>query len=239
MDSALTFNTPGKVKVVVATRHSQDDFFKATATGRSFLAQIDSTAIELVLFANNTQGLPSVYNQVIEACRHAPAPLVFMHDDLLLLDFYWVRRVLAGLTQFPILGIVGSTRRLDKQSSWFFQDPACQVQELPEYLSGHVALGSGFPAERLAIYGPPGQAVKWLDGLMLCAHSDTLIANDIRFDERFDFHFYDMDFCRQAEAKQVVCGTWPISLVHESYGSAIGSDGWASGYQRYLEKWGN
>jgi hypothetical protein len=40
-----------------------------------------------------------------------------------------------------------------------------------------------------------------LDGLLLAARSETLLSNQLTFDERFDFHFYNMDFCRQAEEK--------------------------------------
>jgi hypothetical protein len=58
----------------------------------------------------------------------------------------------------------------------------------------------------------------------------------VRFDERFTFHFYDMDFCREVERKGLRMGTWPISVVHES-GGAFGSQGWQDGYAKYLAKY--
>jgi hypothetical protein len=82
----------------------------------------------------------------------------------------------------------------------------------------------------------PFQEVKLLDGLLLAAYSETLIKNNIRFDEQFDFHFYDLDFCRQAEMNGVTMGTIPLSLVHESGGN-FGTDSWKQGYQKYLQKW--
>jgi hypothetical protein len=61
-------------------------------------------------------------------------------------------------------------------------------------------------------------------------------AHQLRFDTRFAFHFYDMDFCRQAESKGLRMGTWPISVVHESKG-AFGNAAWQQAYGRYLEKY--
>ena len=55
-------------------------------------------------------------------------------------------------------------------------------------------------------------------------------------DEQFEFHFYDMDFCRQAEVKGVTMGTIPLSLMHESGGN-FSSEAWKQGYQKYIQKW--
>ena len=73
---------------------------------------------------------------------------------------------------------------------------------------------------------------------MLIADSATLIAHDLRFDPRFRFHFYDMDFCRQAELKGLRMGTWPISVVHKSGGS-YGGPAWQESYRAYLDKYGD
>jgi GT2 family glycosyltransferase len=71
---------------------------------------------------------------------------------------------------------------------------------------------------------------------MLACRSKTLLDNGLHFDERFNFHLYDLDFCRQAEQKGLRMGTWPISVIHESGGS-FGSPSWKDGYQEYLGKW--
>jgi hypothetical protein len=71
---------------------------------------------------------------------------------------------------------------------------------------------------------------------MLVGRSETFVDNNLRFDESFDFHFYDMDLCRQAESKSVSMGTFALPVIHESGGS-FGSEGWRKGYQTYLDKW--
>jgi GT2 family glycosyltransferase len=120
--------------------------------------------------------------------------------------------------------------------AWLFTDTDMTRDE--EYLSGVVGHGTGFPPEDITVFGPPFQEVKLLDGVMLIARSETLLSKGISFDERFDFHFYDMDFCRQAELQNLRMGTWSISVIHESAG-AFGSPAWHAAYRRYLEKWGS
>ena len=224
-----------KIRVVVATRETREGFFANTATGRSLTLR-DAPEVDIYLQTNNREGLPAIYNRAIEASRGDPAVLVFMHDDIHLCDYYWEDQVRAALAHFQVVGLVGSKRRIPKQPAWAFIDTNF-VWDERKHLSGIIGHGKGFPPTAVADFGPPRQEVKLLDGLMLIAHSETLIANDLRFDERFDFNFYDLDFCRQAEFKKVRMGTWPISVVHESSGDYL-SESWRNGYAKYIEKWG-
>jgi hypothetical protein len=224
-----------KIKLVVATRASREDFFVNTATGRS-LAFNAPSFIDLHLYPNNTRGLSSIYNEVIMQCKDDPAKLVFAHDDLHLLDFFWFFRVTDGLENFDIVGLVGNRRRLPRQPGWCFLDDNF-TPDKPENLSGVVAHGRTFPPSNLNVFGLPRQRVLLLDGLFLASDSKTLLEHKLFFDERFDFHFYDLDFCRQAEMKGLSCGTIDLSLIHES-GGAFGSKEWRASYQTYLEKWG-
>lgn len=223
-----------KIKLVIATRELEKNFFSKTATGRS-LAFNKPSFIELKLYANNSRGLPSVYNEAIKECVENPATLVFAHDDLHILDYLWYSRIKDGLSIFDIVGLAGNKRRVPKQPSWAFVDSKFTWDAF-ENLSGIVGHGKGFPPSNLSFFGKPRQKVKLLDGLLLAVKSETLIENNLFFDENFTFHFYDLDFCRQAEQKGLSCGTWDISLIHESVGQ-VGSEGWRMAYQRYLEKW--
>jgi len=58
----------------------------------------------------------------------------------------------------------------------------------------------------------------------------------VLFDPRFDFHFYDMDFCRTARKAGLRLGTWPICLTHQSGGN-FASDAWKEKCRLYREKW--
>lgn len=224
-----------KIKLVIATRATEADFFRTTATGRS-LAFNRPPFLDVRLFPNNTQGLPAVYNQAIRESIGDSVTLVFAHDDLHILDYYWCDRIKEGLANFGVVGLAGNRRRVPKQPSWAFIDTNF-TWDKPENLSGVVGHGMGFPPNNLSVFGQPRQQVMLLDGLLLASESKTLLENNLVFDERFKFHFYDLDFCRQAEMKNISCGTWDLSLIHESGGN-FNSESWKASYQKYLEKWG-
>jgi hypothetical protein len=222
-----------KVRVVCATRETTENFTARTALGRSLA--LYASLFELRLFPRNSSGLPVVYNTAIRESAADPAILIFLHDDVHLLDFYWPTRVAQGLAKFDILGLAGNRRRVPRQPAWRFIDDKF-TRDDRENLSGVVAHGKNWPADYFGAYGPPGHEVKLLDGVMLAARSETLLSKDVLFDEAFDFHFYDLDFCRTAEQRGLRMGTWGISIMHESNG-VFGSPQWRDGYERYLAKW--
>jgi len=63
------------------------------------------------------------------------------------------------------------------------------------------------------------------------------LAHELRFDPQFAFHFYDIDFCRQAEARHIRMGTGAICAIHASAGQ-LGGEAWRTAYQQYLTKYG-
>jgi hypothetical protein len=223
------------VRLVCATRETSEDFAARSALGRSL--RLYTSLFQLRLFPGNSKGLPLLYNTAIRESVADPAILVFIHDDVHLLDFYWPTRIFHGLQKFDIIGLAGNRRRANRQPAWIFRDDTF-TQDERENLSGIVAHGKSWPADNISAYGMPGQEVKLLDGVMLAVRSETLIAKNLFFDESFDFHFYDLDFCRAAEQRGLRMGTWGISVMHESEG-AFGTPAWRESYTRYLSKWGS
>ncbi|HWV18543.1 MAG TPA: glycosyltransferase [Rhodocyclaceae bacterium] len=226
------------IRLVCATRQHPDQFMETTALGRSLKNFSPQPEPQLQLFGSNTLGLSSVYNIALEHAKQDPAILVFVHDDIYLSDFFWMERIYEGLQQFDVIGLAGNTRRVPRQPAWAF---ATAVPKLTwderRFLSGTVGHGEGFPCRNISIFGPAKQECKLMDGLFLAVDSEVLNSHGVRFDERFTFHFYDMDFCRQVEQKGLRMGTWPIAVVHESGGN-FNSPGWREGYAKYLGKYG-
>ena len=187
------------------------------------------------MFPENKQGLPAIYNKAINELAHEPCLFIFAHDDIHITDFHWMQAILSGLSHFGIVGVAGNTRRVPFQPSWAFIDLNF-TWDTPQFLSGVVGHGKGFPPASLNYFGPPFQEVKLLDGLILGVFSETLMKTGLRFDEQFQFDFYDMDFCRQAESLGITMGTVPLSLIHESDGG-FDSEAWRASYKLYLQKW--
>ena len=227
---------PMRIRIVCATRADREGFFSSTALGQS-LTLHRPQGVEVRLFPNNEQGLPSIYNTAIAESAQERLALLFVHDDVFLCDFHWAAGLREALTTYDIVGLAGNRRRLPGQPGWGFIDEKLTLDKRV-HLSGAVAHGQGFPPESIDVFGPSKQKVVLLDGVFIAARSEALQSKSVRFDERFDFHFYDLDFCRQAEQSGLTMGTWPISVVHQSRGAFV-SDGWRRGYDTYLEKWGD
>lgn len=223
------------IRIVTATRKSEKEFLASSALGRSLEPWRGVPGWKLHVFTENARPLPVVYNHAIDACAKEPALLLFVHDDVWMTDLHWPLRIAEGLRTFDVIGVAGNRRRVPGQPGWAFVDTAL-TWDARGNLSGSVAHGKGFPAH-VSRYGPSGQPCKLLDGVLLAADSEVLLSKGVRFDERFAFHFYDLDFCRQAEVRGLRMGTWPISLVHES-GGAFRSPAWRLSYQAYLDKYG-
>ncbi len=222
------------VRIVCATREDREGFLTRTATGRSF-ALLQHPGLELSLQERNSEGLPAIYNRAIDAARNDPAILVFVHDDVILSDLFWTEHLYAALTHFHVVGVAGNARRVPRQPGWAFVDLNFTWDEAA-FLSGALGHGQGFPPDVVSYYGPSHREVKLLDGCLLVAYSQTLIDRGVRFDERFSFHFYDMDFCRAAERAGLKMGTWPISVVHQS-GGRFNTPEWNAAYRDYVAKW--
>jgi Glycosyltransferase like family len=223
-----------KFRLVCATREPQERFYTHTALGRS-LALLPYPFVEVRVFASNSEGLPKLYNIALREAADDPAILVFLHDDVYIYDLYWPYHLNDALRSFDVVGLAGNKRRVPAQPAWCFLDDRWTLDDWTN-LSGVVAHGTQWPPSKISYFGPPNQAVKLLDGLWIAGPSQVLLAKNITFDERFDFHFYDVDFCRQLELNGLRMGTCGISVMHESPGNFISAK-WSAAYAEYLRKW--
>lgn len=222
------------ITVVSATRYDKDDFYRQSALGRSLSQTYQNFPVKRKIYFNNVKPLPICYNDAITSALASEEILVFVHDDVFIIDFFWIDKLMWGFQNFDVLGLAGNKRRVPRQPSWAFIDDKLAWDQ-PSNLSGMVGHGQQFPCQ-LSVYGQTGQPCKLLDGVLLATKKSTLEKNAIRFDERFDFHFYDLDLCRQADERNVRMGTIPISIIHQS-GGAFGSPQWKKNYDKYLTKW--
>jgi protein O-GlcNAc transferase len=221
------------ITLVSATRLSEQEFWQSAALGLSFKqhSQQDER-LKLQVAFNNTQGLSTVFNQVIDQADD-DAVLVFIHDDVWLDQAKFGDAVLEGLTAFDVIGVAGNTRRLPQQPAWLYKD--IQFTWDTDFLSGKVAHGER-AFGTISEFGPLPASCELMDGVFLATKKSTLVKHQVRFDEQFKFHFYDLDFCRTARQANLTLGTWPIALTHQS-GGAFGSEHWRQNLTLYLNKW--
>ena len=220
------------VTLITATRLSKAAFAQGPL-GLSLQRMSCDPTLQLALIENNTEGLPTVYNRFITEPFRDDL-LVFLHDDLWIDDVFLSERIRAALATFDVVGLAGNRRLLPGVAAWHVKNNEMEWDS--ENLSGVVCHGPQ-PFGAPSVYGQTPAAVQLLDGVLLAARASALLDAGVRFDERFDFHHYDLDFSRQANAAGLKVGTWPMAVTHVS-GGAFGSEAWAKGRDLYWEKWG-
>jgi GT2 family glycosyltransferase len=209
------------------------DFPEKSALGISIQRILPDDRVATWVAFENRRGLPEVFNARIAAAKSDA--VVFVHDDVWIEDYYLLERVIEGLKAFDVIGVAGNRRRVKNQPTWAHVDDDFTRDE-PANLSGRVSHGP-YPMGPVTLFGEAPAQCELLDGVFLAARRSALLANDVLFDPKFDFHFYDMDFCRTARAKGLRLGTWPICLTHQSAGNAFGGPSWIEKRNIYREKW--
>jgi GT2 family glycosyltransferase len=222
------------IEIIIATRLSENDFWEKSATGRSLRRlEYDNRWVQHVAFENRI-GLPNIYNARILTAPN-DSIMLFIHDDVWIDDYFFVDRIIKGLQVYDVIGVVGNKRKAPFQSSWAFLDTNFTWDDQTN-LSGILAHGE-HSFDSISFFGAVPADCELLDGVFLAVKKKVLTANGLLFDPQFDFHFYDMDFCRSARQRGLRMGTWPICITHQSNGVANFGQ-WLQKYYSYLEKWG-
>ena len=221
------------VRIICATRGDQQAFAQESMLGRSLARLSFNESITATVHCRNRDGLPEPYNREITPAS-AGTILVFTHDDVWIDDFFLQERLDEALAVYDVVGLAGNRVLHPRHQGWAFPDGSPHW-DVPENMSGAVAhLYDGIP--RVTRFGPTRRAVVLLDGVLLAVKADSLLRTGVRFDPRFRFQFYDLDFCRTASAAGLRLGTWPIAVTHASTGR-FGAGDWAASLAAYRAKW--
>jgi GT2 family glycosyltransferase len=231
------------VRIVCATRsRTADDFAHETELGRS-LASFTNELKPLVCVKFDNAGaeqigLSRLYNLFLQP-QYAGEIALFVHDDVHLTDWCLAYRLIEAMEHFDIVGIVGNAEPDYYEPAWYL---AWNKEKHPlghqprEHTSGALAHHLNDGTVVRSWYGTAPRECKLLDGFFLAVDVDRALAANVRFDEQFDFHFYDLDFCRAATSAGLRLGTWPIAVTHASAGSFF-TEPWLNAMERYGRKW--
>lgn len=190
---------------------------------------------DLVVFTENTEGLPKVYNQVLQKqpswINIKYDVVVFVHDDVSVEHNKVFEVLKAGFgVGNTIIGLAGTSQATIKAPALW------HLMSKHEDWSGAVAHpysnGTGMTS-----FGPAPRRCLLLDGLFLAVNTKTRPA-DLLFDEQFKFHHYDLDFCLTANKLGVKMSTAPIWVTHNSPGlSSLEDKTFLSSQELFLSKW--
>jgi len=224
------------IEIVSATRMSESDFWNNSPLGFSLKRLKKDTRLTPCIAYENHRSLPEIFNARISA-QAGHEILVFIHDDVWIDDYFLADRVIEGLKTYDVIGVAGNRRRVHNQPAWAFKTliDGKFTWDDKVNLSGGIAHGTN-PFGTISFFGSVPAECELLDGVFLAAKRSILADSGTLFDPSFDFHFYDMDFCRSARRNELRLGTWPICLTHQS-GGAFNSPGWRDKFLLYREKW--
>jgi GT2 family glycosyltransferase len=131
----------------------------------------------------------------------------------------------------PIVGVAGAAKydvHAADASQWPQRSPLNQTY--------HGCVSHPFGDQSIpSVYGGAG-LVQVLDGLLLAIDMEHPQASALRFDERFKFHFYDLDLCLQASTAGIPMYAMLMAISHDSHGS-YHSPEWTETLSRYYSKW--
>lgn len=183
-------------------------------------------------FEYNRRGLPECYNEWLDRLAGQDVLLVLAHDDVMLGDVFLREKLRLAVATFNIVGVVGSSY-IDLRSN----APHYAWDRMPaEHLSG--AVEHPFDQERTCwfVFGPTPWRCVVLDGVFLAI--DMRRIGDVRFDPRFSFHLYDLDFCVAATMAKLVLGTASIPIRHMGKPGFL-SNAYRQALTEFRQKWSN
>jgi GT2 family glycosyltransferase len=230
-----------KLRLVAATQLSEPLFWDATYLGRSLRRIPESLRPQTMLACNNTgkkvRGLSEVYNLALDR-TDADTDILFVHDDVYLNDWFLTQRITEALERFDVVGLAGSRNPDLSQPSWglCFDEKLNANGWQPGVQRSGAVNHFDYACPNVSIYGPTPSPCLLLDGVFLAVRTAAVKERGVRFDPRFTFHCYDIDFCRSAVQQGLRLGTWAISITHDS-GGAYGSEPFKRAARAYLDKW--
>jgi GT2 family glycosyltransferase len=133
-----------------------------------------------------------------------------------------------GLKKYDIVGCVGASRFPPWLPVWTTDEKSCRGK----LLQGQKKMGQiSYTSVTYGDFGP----VVVIDGFLMAFKA--LVFDKIKFDERYGFHCYDVDFCMQAIEAGLRIGVIDMGKVyHESSGS-YGSKAWVEEVRKFISKW--
>lgn len=201
-------NSLPRISVIICSIDA-GKFAQASQGYRQLLAEFPHEIIGI----HDARSLAEGYNRGMQ--RATGDIFIFSHDDILILDRQFARKIVARLEEYDLLGFAGADRIID--GAWAMVD-------LP-YLHGAVAHAPpGRQLLTLTLFGaqqwPVAANIKAIDGLCMITRRD--VALNVGFDaDTFDgFHLYDIDFSFSAHRAGYRVGVCcDIPLIHYSEGS--------------------
>ena len=191
-------------------------------------------------YLDNKLGLSECYNKSIEKIdiesgHDDDVVLAFCHDDLYLTDLFLKEKLEKAFETYDVVGVAGSSSfsLKNERVAWHFSP-----KESWAGFVEHPCQNGGSEQTYMSYFGRVPSQVVVIDGLFIAVKLQTLIANNIRFQEQYKFHLYDTAFCLECLKKDLKIGVVGIHTCHLSHGLGLNSEEYIQGEKLLKEQYG-
>jgi len=195
--------------------------------------------VDLFVVERNTKGLSKVYNKFLDK-EYENHIVCFMHDDVIIRDADFYRRLITAHEMGEVVGVAGATRiqlplRLDVPTSWVSLAREVTDQVMKIHGAGSVIHQTADGKQlQTPFYGLYPTKAKLIDGLFMSFNIKECLEREFRFDERFTYHHYDL----AASLRALKCGMEvvisDIILQHNSHGN-YNSKEWSDSHEKFVK----
>ena len=170
-------------------------------------SQINSSLknIDFYWFENNNQGLSKNYNEILKKYQSKYDFIHFVHDDVFIYDDFGVLEYILSQYNFDISGAAGSSRVIIK--------PPYMWHSMGKEGGMGIVEHGKIKQSHCSVFGNMFEKAVIMDGLYMCVKTQNI--KNWCFNEKFDYHFYDIASCIDAYKQNLTLGIIPIHLRHE------------------------
>jgi GT2 family glycosyltransferase len=215
----------------VTTPKTVVDYHKSVA-GQSFLKLARLDDVTLHVNDQNLLGLSEVYNNMMD--DYPNHILVFVHDDVHVWDTFMAEKLLTAHETHSVVGLAGTSKlrtiEPNTRSAWHLM--TAPVSDSMSGVVYHQGDGKRWPT----VFGETPKNCKLMDGLFLSVCNDDRM-RDVRWDEDFKFHHYDLAFCARCLKAGIKMTTMDIICLHESRGDSMFDEEWKNNDYKFNQKY--
>lgn len=219
-----------KLLIVICTQAKTDKEFEQKPIFLSLKKQYENNPnISFHIFKDNKKGLGLCYNEILKDPNHSDKVVLFVHDDVVLEDIFLYEKLMSS--PYSITGLAGTktfNKKVDKMA-WHL------VSSGRGDFVGEVAHVNKDNQVWTTVFGPTHSRALMVDGLFIACKAKDLIDKELYFDERFEWHHYDMSFCLNANEKKITVGVLPIKVLHYGLGDSMLTPEWEESNKKFKE----
>ena len=228
-----------KITAVIATQAKTIQEFEKRPIFSSLQRLFDikdlfsKNKFDFVIVKDNKEGLTKVYNKFLEDEKYSKDILLFVHDDVEIEDMFLLEKL--QNSPYDVTGLAGTRKAdLSKPSGWhLMSNREDWVGEV-----AHASIKDGKKNIWTTSFGPTDSRALLIDGLFMAVNTEVLRDKKVKFNEKFDFHHYDLSFCLECNKAKVKIGVLPIRVVHHGLGDSMISEEWKVSAEIFKQTYG-